>query len=55
MDACDIRQYFIRQNVFCTISPNITLANISSYMVPDFLPAIQAAVDYLHGALLFDF
>ena len=36
MDACDIRQYFIRQNVFCTISPNITLANISSYTVVHF-------------------
>ena len=28
MHACDIRQYLIRQNVFCTISPNVTLANI---------------------------
>ena len=28
MHACDIRQ-----NVFCTISPNITLANIPSYTV----------------------
>ena len=33
MHACDIRQYLIRQNVCCTISPNITLANISSYTV----------------------
>ena len=36
MHACDIRQYLIRQNVLCTISPNITLANISSYTVSSF-------------------
>ena len=33
MHACDICQYLIRQNDFCTISPNITIANISSYTV----------------------
>ena len=33
MHACDICQYLNCQNVFCTISPNITLANISPYMV----------------------
>ena len=33
MRACDIRQYLIRQNVFCTNSPNITLANILFYTV----------------------
>ena len=33
MYACDIHQYLVRQNVFCTISPNITLTNISSYTV----------------------
>ena len=31
MHACEIRQYLIRQNMLCTISPNITLANIPSY------------------------
>ena len=33
MHACDIRQYLIRQYMFCTISSNITLANILSYTV----------------------
>ena len=33
MHAYDIRQSLIRQNVFCTISPNNTLTNISSYKV----------------------
>ena len=33
MHTCDIHQYLVHQNVFCTILPNITLANISSYMV----------------------
>ena len=33
MHACDIRQYLIHQYVFYTISPNITLANISTYTV----------------------
>ena len=37
MHAYDIRQCLIRQNVFCTISPNITLANISSYTVITFV------------------
>ena len=33
MYACDIHQYLIRLNMFCTISPNITLTNIWSYTV----------------------
>ena len=33
MDACDICQYLISQNMFCTIMPIITLANISSCTV----------------------
>ena len=32
--VCDIHQYLIHQNVFCTTSPNIILANISSYTIP---------------------
>ena len=31
MHACNIRQYLIRKNVFCTISPKFTLANNLSY------------------------
>ena len=34
MHACDIRQYLANPpKQFCSISPNITLANILSYMI----------------------
>ena len=33
MHACDIRQYLIRQNVFCTILPRFTLTNNLSHTV----------------------
>ena len=37
MHACDIHQYLIHQNVFCTISPNITLVNIWYTNIPKYI------------------
>ena len=41
LHACDICQYLIH-HVFCTISPNISLANILPYAVVDLnVPVVQ--------------
>ena len=46
MYACDIRQYLISLNVFCTILPNIALTNISSYTVSVYWHAVMCLVRY---------
>ena len=47
MHACDISQY---QNVLCSISPNTTLANISSYTV--YITTIPQCDNYTSWYLL---
>ena len=37
MHACDIRQYLICQNIFCTILPKFTLVNNLSFTVVTFV------------------
>ena len=51
MYGCDIRQYLIRQNMCCTILPNITLANILSYTLCVFVVA-HLAVKYSYACTL---